>query len=325
MEPKIKSFWARPEGKTGILALLGIGVATWYFIVPFIVSMLANTALAIVLAAVVGGLIYAITSKQVRTVVWYMFKSAMRWVTGIVVNIDPIGIMKTYVEDMTSKREDMGEQISKLDAEIVKSNRVISAKTKEIQEQLQQAEIAKRQNKQGAMTVSTRQAGRLQDFLNRIKPMVAKMEAVKAILIKLYENSEFAIDDLKSEIQIRELEYETVKKGYSALRSAMSIFKGDPDKKAVFEQAMELVENNISFKAAEMDRFIRETQSIVSKIDIENEAFNEDGLKMLEEMGNRSLQIMLAPIGKEIELLPAEKSASIENDKFGEIFSDKLS
>jgi hypothetical protein len=287
--------------------------------------MLANTALAIVLAAVVGGLIYAITSKQVRTVVWYMFKSAMRWVTGIVVNIDPIGIMKTYVEDMTSKREDMGEQISKLDAEIVKSNRVISAKTKEIQEQLQQAEIAKRQNKQGAMTVSTRQAGRLQDFLNRIKPMVAKMEAVKAILIKLYENSEFAIDDLKSEIQIRELEYETVKKGYSALRSAMSIFKGDPDKKAVFEQAMELVENNISFKAAEMDRFIRETQSIVSKIDIENEAFNEDGLKMLEEMGNRSLQIMLAPIGKEIELLPAEKSASIENDKFGEIFSDKLS
>ena len=51
----LKSFWSRPEGKTGMI-FIGLAAAAvvygWGTIVPFIVSMLADTLHMIYLAAI---------------------------------------------------------------------------------------------------------------------------------------------------------------------------------------------------------------------------------------------------------------------------------
>ena len=43
-----------------------------------------------------------------------MFKSAMRWITGLFIKIDPISILKGYVEELKSNLKSMRKQIYKL-------------------------------------------------------------------------------------------------------------------------------------------------------------------------------------------------------------------
>ena len=57
LSENLKSFWSRPEGKTGMI-FLGIGAAAliygWGRIVPFVVSMLADTLHMVGLAAILA-------------------------------------------------------------------------------------------------------------------------------------------------------------------------------------------------------------------------------------------------------------------------------
>jgi len=90
---KPKSFWKRPEGITGavVLALLLFGggylvMGSLGAIISFATgSTFGTVASLMALAAVV---FMALDSKT-RTLVSYMYKSAMRAITGLFVKIDP--------------------------------------------------------------------------------------------------------------------------------------------------------------------------------------------------------------------------------------------
>ena len=47
-----------------------------------------------------GAIIYMVLDPKMRALVSYLYKSIMRWVTGVFVTIDPIGILKNYIEDL---------------------------------------------------------------------------------------------------------------------------------------------------------------------------------------------------------------------------------
>jgi hypothetical protein len=66
----------------------------------------------------------------------------------------------------------------------------------------------------------------------------------------------------------------------------MSIINGDPDKRAMFEMALEKTEEETSQKLATMSRFMEVSESVVQGIDLEQNIFAEDGLVMLEEYEN---------------------------------------
>ena len=102
-EFKPKSFWSRPEGTTGAIFGLAILAGVGYLIasnITFLIGLAANTlTLALMIVALVA-LLYMVLDPKMRTLIWYMYKSVMRWVTGMFVTIDPIGILKNYIEDL---------------------------------------------------------------------------------------------------------------------------------------------------------------------------------------------------------------------------------
>ena len=91
---KKKSFWERPEGTTGMLALAlgGVGLyAALPTLIAFmtgIVALLGQTIAAVCLSLVLGALLFLITNKKVQTLVSYFFRSAMRAITGVFVEIE---------------------------------------------------------------------------------------------------------------------------------------------------------------------------------------------------------------------------------------------
>src|SRR5690242_16026027 len=88
----VKSFWERPEGKTGMLFLGVLAFALFVVfgntVLPFVIAALQNTIHAAILLGVVLGAVTLIMNDKFRFLVSNVFKSAMRAVTGLFVTID---------------------------------------------------------------------------------------------------------------------------------------------------------------------------------------------------------------------------------------------
>src|SRR5680860_1323946 len=100
---KPKSFWKKPEGVTGTLFLGGILLGAGYLIfanMAAIVALFSNVLYLSLILIALAVILYMVFDPRMRNLVWYMYKSVMRWVTGLFVQIDPIGILKSYVQDL---------------------------------------------------------------------------------------------------------------------------------------------------------------------------------------------------------------------------------
>ena len=112
-----RSFWQRPEGKTGALVLALILAAVIFGAInlwPIIVGAFSSgIGLAVILISL-GLVLYMALDPKMRNLIWYFYKKSMRWITGIFVKIDPISILKTYISDLKDNVKKMHRQIAQL-------------------------------------------------------------------------------------------------------------------------------------------------------------------------------------------------------------------
>jgi hypothetical protein len=196
-----KSFWARPEGTTGMLALAG-GALGLYLALPALlvfmgglVTLLGQTIAVVVLCLVLAALLFLITNKKVQTLVKYMFKSAMRKITGLFVEIDPIGIMRSYIGELREKRETMAAGRDKLNGQIIVLERKMNENTAGYEKAMAVAKIAHEKGATGVFSVNSRQAGRLEK-LNKesFGPLLLQMQVHLRAIKKYYERSRSSQD-----------------------------------------------------------------------------------------------------------------------------------
>ena len=143
---KSKSFWSRPEGTTGALFLLGIFGALGYVLFTYSAQILTIISTTIGLVAsllVLGAIIYMVLDPKMRTLVSYMYKSVMRWITGVFVTIDPIGILKNYIDDLKDNLKKMSNQIGSLKGQMRRLKTIVEENNKEIEKNMLIARKAK--------------------------------------------------------------------------------------------------------------------------------------------------------------------------------------
>jgi phage shock protein A len=283
---KLKSFWERPEGKTGMLFAAG-GILGLFLVMlkwgTAIVLAAQNTmilGLYVLLACAVG---YVLMDGRFRASVFYLYKTIMRMLTGMVIQIDPIAILKSYIEDMEKNHDKMNEQITKLKGSIRTLQATISKNAASARDQMSIAEQAKRQNKQAQMILQTRKAGRLQNSNRTYSDLLKKLEVLYRVLSKMYENTGILIEDTKDEVEQKSVEWKTINQANSAMRSAMHLISGDKDKRAIFEEAMQFMADDVGNKVGEMERFMEMSESFMEGVDLQNGVFEEKGMKMLED------------------------------------------
>jgi len=281
-----KGFFQRPEGKTGkvVIALLAIaGAIGLYHLLPYIIVLLTNTLYTIMLFGALALILFLVTNKGVQNLVSWGFKMFMRWITGIFVELNPIVIMKIYIENLKNDHEAMNEHIIKVNGEITILERKIKDNTGQVEHSLKIASAAKEKGLHGEMWKEARKAERRRQSTINLSELLNKLKKIKSILSKMYEVSGYVIEDLVDDVAQKEIEYKTVKEAHAALKSSMSIINGDPDKRAMFELALEKMEEDVSQKLGTMNRFMEMSESVINNIDIEQGIFAEDGLLMLEE------------------------------------------
>lgn len=310
---KPKSFWQKPEGRTGLLFLVAILGAAGFLIASFgaaILSFIGTTIGLVVSLAVLGAIVFMALDPKMRNLVFYGYKSIMRVITGMFVQIDPIGILKTYVEELQNNLRKMNKQISQLRAQMHKLKELIVKNEREIKSNLQIAGKAKETNKRNVMILKSRRAGRLKDSNMRLEELYKKMEVLYRVLTKMYENSQILAEDIKDQVMVKEQERKAIHASHGAMTSAMSVINGDPDQRAMFDMAMENITEDVANKVGEMERFMEMSANFMDSVDLQNGVFEEEGMQMLEQWEKESTSLLLGE-EKDQLLLQAQSDSEV--------------
>ncbi len=312
---RLKTFWQRPEGKFGAIFLVLIGILMVIFSVPiltFMISMLENVITAVIMFMVLGALLYVLFDPKFRNLIWYMYKSFMRWVTSVFVQIDPIKILETYIEHLYNNLRQMDIHIAKLKGQVSKLKGTIDENVKEMEQSLKIAEAAKKKNDMELVAINTRQYGRLKESNEKYNVLLSKMDLLYKVFSKIYKNSNYLIKDTENEVRMRKQEYIAIKAGHSAMKRAINIIQGDPDKKMMFDMATEAVVEDVHNKIGEMERFIELSGSFIDSIDLQNGIYEQEGLELLEKMEKEGASMLL---GEPVELPHSDDTDEIAVEK----------
>ena len=144
----------------------------------------------------------------------------------------------------------------------------------------------------------------------RLEDLYKKMEVLYRVLTKMYENSEILVEDIQDQVAVKEQERKAIHASTSAMKSAMSIISGDPDKRATFDMAMEAVANDVANKVGEMERFMEMSANFMDSVDLQNGVFEEEGLRMLEKWENEGVSLILGEQKHDL-LLKAENDNDV--------------
>lgn len=288
---KVKGFWKRPEGVTGMIVLAMVVIATVYVGGPFaiaafgmLITLLGQVYAVAALAAGLAVIGFLATNRRIRTLVKLGFQGAMRKITGFFIEIDPIGIMRSYIEDLNKKQEIINNSIEQLSGQVRKCSDSIEKNASESQNELKKAQVARSKGNDAVMKISARQAGRLEDLNEkRLKPLLAQMQAHLAMLRKFAEATLIIRTDLQNEVRVQEQQREAILASYTAMRAAKSILAGGQDEREMFDQAMEFTAHDYSMKIGAIENFIANSQPFMDSMDIQNGVWEQDALSRMGE------------------------------------------
>ncbi len=293
---KPKSFWKRPEGVTGTLFMIALVLGGGYLLVqalPVLIALASNVLYLAGMLLVLGAIIYMVLDPKMRNLVWYMYKSVMRWITGIFVTIDPIGILKNYVEDLEDSLGKMSKQIGGLRGQMRKLKTIMQDNDKEINNSMLIAKKAREQGNEKHMLLSSRKAARLKESNEKYSTLHNKMTVLYRVLNKMYQNSEILLEDTKDQVKLKEQERKAIRASHSAMKNAMDIISGDGSKREMFDAALENIADDLANKVGEMERFMEMSSTFMESVDLQNGVFEEEGLRMLEKWEKESTLMLL--------------------------------
>jgi hypothetical protein len=290
-----------------VLGILGAGILwAWGLIIPFIVAALANTLYAIVLVVAIAAVLGIIFSPKTHL----MFRLAMRALTGFIINIDPIGILKDRVAQLAKRLEQFYEQMKSLrgairtlsdnrlrNEEEMKKARRVAANAKNVMETA--AEDTDRIRAATELRVAMRDIDRMDAANKRYATLQTTLERVHKALERASLYMEGHIKDANNEARHYDVERKALKAGRGALATAVRVFRGKADENDIYNQTLEKLADDASQMMGEMDENLRWTEEFMAKIDLQTGALPDDAMLMLKEFEQK----MLPPATPRISLV----------------------
>lgn len=308
----LKSFWEKKEGTTGMFVIaagvvtLGFfgkailaGVGTLAAIISGLVGIAANTVLLTLIGLFLFVIGYTVTNKNFQTLCSFMFEGAMRKLTGLWTEVDPIGIMKTFVKRMIKRREEIGEARDKLKGQIRVLDEKITKIGKKSESAFSIAALAQKQGNAAAARIQAKQAVRMEQLTNEtMLPLKTMLEAHLRVANKLHEVTGILIEDTTNEVEAQEMRREGIMASYSVVKAAKAIMSGSSFEKQLYDQAMEFQVNDLAMKVGEIESFIEDTKPFIDGLDLQNGVYEAEGLARLQAWEAKAESTLLGSTGK---------------------------
>jgi hypothetical protein len=203
------------------------------------------------------------------------------------------------VDDLNDNLQKMGKQIGNLRGQMRKIKTMMMDNWKEIEQNMMMAKRSKEMGNEAQLVLASRKAARLKDTNEKYETLHTKMAILYKVLTRMYANSEVLLEDTKDQVKVKEQERKAIRASHSAMKSAINIISGNSDRRAMFDQAMEVIADDVANKVGEMEQFMELSANFMESVDLQNGIFEEQGMKMLEEYEKKSTLLLLG--GKEKE------------------------
>ncbi len=322
MESSIKSYGNKAKGifdqKGGTLGMvvLAIGVVSLlvFFqpILAIIQAALTNILGIIALCLVIAGILYVVFDKDARLLLGTLYMMAIRALMGAVIKMNPIAILEDTIKQMYKRIENVEEKMGKLNGVRLKFKDKIRLKKKELQTTLERKAAAEKRGNAALAQVESRQAVRLVDITNEYIELQQSSENWYNTLSKIAEMAKLTAQDAENEVAIQKEKYQMVRDSHSAFKSAMSILKGNPDELAMYNEAFEVVAQDIMNKVGEMDRVINTTGGMIDKMAIDKEMYSIKGNDIAKKYDELGIDALFAKMTE----MPSTQMSKLKTDGF---------
>jgi len=322
----LKNFWQRPEGTVGKVVLVLAGVAAAYGfvqILPFLIAAATDTLHLAVLIGAILLLIFIVSDRRVWTLGRLIFQSIMRFLTGLFIELDPIGILKNYIAEMKKNLAIMDEQLGNLNGSIRTLQNQIDTNQKEAEHSMALANQADKKIAAGGLTAldqqqylsakvtNQRHAASLVNIDKSLTDLRDKLKILYEQLIRWRATAEFQVTDKENRVSEEEMRRKALKKAYSVFQAAKKIFRGDPVANQIYDQTLEYLADDAGQMLGEMDDFNRLANKLMTNMDLETGAVNDEAIKQLTEFQQKLLPAAVTPVpavaGDQLSPVPAVK------------------
>jgi hypothetical protein len=322
----LKNFWQRPEGTVGKVVLVLAGVAAAYGfvqILPFLIAAATDTLHLAVLIGAILLLIFIVSDRRVWTLGRLIFQSIMRFLTGLFIELDPIGILKNYIAEMKKNLAIMDEQLGNLNGSIRTLQNQIDTNQKEAEHSMALANQADKKIAAGGLTAldqqqytsakvtNQRHAASLINIDKSLTDLRDKLKILYEQLIRWRATAEFQVTDKENRVSEEEMRRKALKKAYSVFQAAKKIFRGDPVANQIYDQTLEYLADDAGQMLGEMEDFNRLANKLMTNMDLETGAVNDEAIKQLTEFQQKLLPAAVTPVpavaGDQLSPVPAVK------------------
>jgi len=268
-ELKGKSPWEKPGGTLAKITLVAMIAGAGYALYKFLPDLIALTQNLLTLTALVGVLaliFFLIMNDTSRNFFKNLYFVIMRKLTGLIVEIDPIAIVKGKIKDMKNRLVKIEEGITKMRGIHVKNEKALEANKRDLEESLKKLQILQKQNKMEESGLLQRHISQLDESVKKRTLNFEKSKQMIDILTKVKKSAEIKVKYTEEEIKLKEEDYELMKANHKALSSIKSLI--NPQTDDAFDMAMEKMDTDITLYIGEMDEFLE--SGVIDDINLDN-------------------------------------------------------
>jgi hypothetical protein len=306
----LKNFWQRPEGTAGKVVLVLGGIAAAYGFVQILPFLIAAATDTLHLAILIGAfllLLFIVTDRRVRTLGKLIFQSVMRFLTGLFIELDPIGILKNYIAEMKKNLAIMDAQLGNLNGSIRTLQNQIDTNQKDAEHSMALANQADKKLAAGGLTAldqqqymsakvtNQRHAASLINIDKSLTDLRDKLKVLYEQLIRWRATAEFQVTDKENRVSEEEMRRKALKRAYSVFQAAKKIFQGDPVANQIYDQTLEYLADDAGQMLGEMEDFNRLATKLMTNMDLETGAINDEAIQQLSEFQQKLLPASVTP------------------------------
>lgn len=299
-----KKFYQKPENVLvyGVLGVLGYyALQRIDSILSLIISVLEKGIYGTFLIGVSAVIAFLLVNGDFHKLAWLGYTNLMRYLTGFVVEMDPIGAMKTAVGKLKKSLGTVKKNLGSLRGQESELVQLVAQKTKEQEDSMNLAAAAKgRLGQKGMrmeMKLMARKAGRAEESSLTYQGLLNKIRRYISLIEKIEEASNFMILDMEDTIAEESQKRRMIRTSWKAIMAAKSVLAASKERE-LYDMGLEANVKDFYSKLGEIQQFMEDVQHFVNTTDLQNDSIESDALAKLDAWEKRSEGLLEGGTGK---------------------------
>lgn len=271
----------KTSGKVvGIGLLVALGLLGYYYLLPFLLTIVWGTVELAIGVAVASVLLFILTSKKF----WKRSRIILEALGEIMfkgfVEMNPFTILTMSLDKAEEERTELLNQNkllqgqeAKLYTQLQEQRDMMRVSAEEVR--ICQDKLRKNPEDEDAalqLETSTTNFNNSKDFVDTVAPIHLDIKKLVAFTEKAYRKSGNSLKNAKNTVLMQKAKYDAVTAGKSALTKAWRAFTGDPEMNKAAGIALAKLQTDIANKVGAIRTTLKATSDIMNERDLRDAA-----------------------------------------------------